>query len=113
VVFGCLAVLLAASFAGSVQAEELLPVHARTIVLGRVSGVAYYTNDTEGSHFVATLGGGESGAPVRVMATLAAGQSMTLSVPRDIDKPAIEVTFSRQGSRVFVNESTALTEAAQ
>jgi hypothetical protein len=107
---GCLA-LLAACLAGAAQAEELQPVQGRSIALGPVNGVAYYTNDEVGSHLVATLSSGEGATPIRVVATLVAGQSVTLSVPRGVGEPAIEVTFNRQGDRVFVSDATALVTA--
>lgn len=96
--------LLTTHFAGDLHAEELLPVQSRSIDLGSVSGAAYYTDDASGSRLVATLGGDEGSAPIRVVATLAAGQSVTLSVPAGIGEPSVEVTFSRRGGRVFVDD---------
>ena len=109
---GCFA-LLAACLAGGAQAEELLPIQGRSIALGPVSGIAYYTNDAAGSHLVTTLSSGEGSTPVRVIATLAAGQSVTLSVPHGVGEPATEVTFSRQGEHVFVTDGAVVAEAAK
>ena len=109
---GCLA-LLAACLAGSAQAEELLPIQGRSIALGPMNGIAYYTNDAAGSHLVATLSSGEASTPVRVVATLTAGQSVILSVPHGVGEPATEVTFSRQGDRVFVTDGAVVAEAAK
>jgi hypothetical protein len=105
--------LLAACFAGDLHAEELLPIQSRTIAMGPVSGAAYYTDDDAGSRLVATLGGDEGSAPVRVVATLAAGQSVTLSVPAGFGEPPVEVTFSRRGGRVFVDGGSMLLETAR
>ena len=96
--------LLSACFAGDLHAEELLPIQSRTVVMGPVSGGAYYTNDAAGSRLVATLGGDEGSPPVRVVTTLAAGQSVTLSVPAGVGEPAVEMTFSRRNGRVFVDD---------
>ena len=109
---GCLAVLAACLAAGA-QAEELQPIQGRSITLGPVNGIAYYTNDAAGSHLVATLSSGENATPVRVVATLASGQSVTLSVPHGVGEPATTVTFSRQGEHVFVTDSAAVVEAAK
>ena len=96
--------MLTTCLVGGVQADELLPIHSRAIALGPVSGGAYYTSDAAESRLVATLNGEKGGAPVRVVATLAAGQSVTLSVPAGVGEPAIEVTFSRRDGRVFVDD---------
>ena len=109
---GCLA-LLAACLASGARAEELQPIQGRSIALGPMNGIAYYTNDAAGSRLVATLSSGEGSTPVRVVATLATGQSVTLSVPHGVGQPATEVTFSRQGDRVFVTDSAAVVEAAK
>ena len=111
-VSGCLA-LLAVCLSNGAQAEELQPIQGRSIALGPVNGMAYYTNDAAGSRVVATLSSGEGSTPVRVVATLAAGQSVTLSVPHGVGEPATEVTFSRQRERVFVTDGAAVVEAAK
>ncbi len=109
---GSLAVLIACS-AGDLHAQELLPIQSRTIAMGSVSGAAYYTNDAAGSRLVATLGGEEASVPVRVVATLAASQSVTLSVPASVGKPAVEVTFSRRDGRVFVDDGRMRLETVR
>jgi hypothetical protein len=81
--------------------------------MGPVSGAAYYTNDADGSRLVATLGGDEGSTPVRVVTTLVAGQSVTLSVPAGVGEPASEVTFSSSGNRVFVDGGSVLLEIAK
>ena len=71
---------VAASFvAGGVHAETLKPIQGGSIDLGTLAGIAYYTVEPEGYRLVATLG---SDTPVRFVATLAPGQSVTLSTPR-------------------------------
>lgn len=105
--------LLTACFAGDLQAEELPPLQSRTIALGPVSGAAYYTNDGAASRLVATLGGDENTAPMRVAVTLAAGQSVTLSVPAGVGEPSVEVTFIRRDGRVFVDDGCMRLETAR
>ncbi len=95
--------------ANTVRADELRPIEGRTIVLGSITGVAYYTTEADGDRLVATLADPDGGTPFRVITVLAAGQSMTLSVPRGAGQPAIEVAFTRRGDRVFVSESGSIT----
>jgi hypothetical protein len=73
--------LLAVFAAAGAQADELMPMQARSLALGEVTGVAYYTIPDEGYHVVATLAAGESGTPMRFVATLSAGQKVLMSVP--------------------------------
>lgn len=105
--------LLTACFVGGAQAEELLPIQSRTVAMGAVNGAAYYTKDAAGIRLVATLNGDEGSTPVRLMTTLAAGQSVTLSVPAGVGEPAAKVRFSRRGDRVFVDGSSGLLETAK
>lgn len=101
--------LLAASFIlaglGSAHAESLPPTGAQSIDLGDVSGVAYYTVESEGFRVVATLAQGETGTPVRVTTVLAPGQSVTLSTPQE----AQTVEIARQDDAVFVRKTAAAT----
>jgi hypothetical protein len=62
--------------AGGVHAETLIQGSGRSIDLGTLAGIAYYTVEPEGYRLVATLG---TDTPVRFVATLASGQSVTLS----------------------------------
>jgi hypothetical protein len=45
-----------------------------------------------------------------VVATLAPGQSVTLSTPRALGQLAVEVRFTRQGDELFVNDGAKLPE---
>ena len=56
---------------------------------------------------VATLG---ADTPVRFVATLAPGQSVTLSTPRMLGQLAVEVRFMRRGDELFVNDGAKLPE---
>ena len=72
---------------GAAQASELQAVRGRSIDLGELAGVAYYTPESDGFRVVATLAQGESGAPVRFEAVLLRGQSVVLSTIRAVDAP--------------------------
>jgi hypothetical protein len=97
---------IAAAFAlaaiGPAQAEGLKPFQGEVIDLGDVSGVAYYTVERDGFRVVATLAKkDEDAVPVRVVAALGPGQSLTLSTPREAGTPpdAVEI-FRRYGARL-------------
>ena len=93
--------------AGGVHAETLKPIQGRSIDLGTLAGIAYYTVEPEGYRLVATLG---SDTPVRFVATLAPGQSVTLSTPRMLGQLAVEVRFMRRGDELFVSDGAKLPE---
>lgn len=97
-----LATVLAAAAAlvtlGAAHAEGLRPIEAKSIDLGGVSGVAYYTVERDGFRVVTTLAQGERGTPVRMVAVLAPGQSVVLSTPNQ--ERIIEI--SRQADKVVV-----------
>jgi hypothetical protein len=97
--------LLAATFTlaalGAAHADGVRPLEARSIDLGEVSGVAYYTVERDGFRVVATLTQGEAGTPVRMVTVLAPGQSVVLSSPRE----AGTVEISRQADTVLVRKT--------
>jgi hypothetical protein len=76
-----------------------------------VSGVAYYTVERDGFRVVATLAKkDEDAVPVRVVAVLAPGQSLTLSTPREWGTLPDAIDFVRQADTVLVHEAAvALT----
>jgi hypothetical protein len=87
----------------TVHAEALTPIHAQKVDLGTFTGVAYYTVEQGGYRLVVTLQAAENHATVRFVATLAPGQAATLSVPRSMGEPAVDVHFVRQGDQIVVN----------
>jgi hypothetical protein len=105
--------LLAATFTlsalGAAQADGVRPVEARSIELGEVSGVAYYTVERDGFRVVTTLARGEAGTPVRLVAVLAPGQSVVLSAPRDAGAAPAAVEISRHADTVLVRKTAAVT----
>jgi hypothetical protein len=85
------------------QAEGLRPIEAKSIDLGGISGVAYYTVERDGFHVVATLAQGQAGTPIRLVTVLAPGQHVVLSTPQQAS--AIEI--SRKGETLLVRKATA------
>jgi hypothetical protein len=104
--------ILAAAFTlasfGAAYATELRPVEGRSIDLGDVSGVAYYTVERDGFRVVATFAQRETGTPVRFEAVLAPGQSVVLSTPRAAGVAPRGVQISRQNDRVLVHEAAVV-----
>jgi hypothetical protein len=78
--------ILAAAFTlasiGATHADGLRPIQGRSIDLGELSGIVYYTVEPDGFWVVATLAEGEVGTPVRIKAVLSTGQSIVLSTAR-------------------------------
>ena len=94
------ALLSLASF-GAGHADGVRPIEARSIDLGEMSGVAYYTVERDGFRIVATLAQGEAGTPLRVVAVLGPGQSVVLSTP---EQPGT-VEISRQAGAELVRKT--------
>jgi hypothetical protein len=94
-----LATAVALTFAGPARADGLRPIDAKSIDLGGVSGVAYYTIEGDGFHVVTTLAEGEAGTPMRVVSILSPGQRVVLSTSTQ----AARIEISREGDRVLVH----------
>ena len=105
------ACIAAALTCGVAVAEELRPIQAKSISLGDVSGVAYYTVEENGFAVVATLASGETATPVRFIATLLPSQKAVVSVPREIGQTALTVEFIRDGDRMIVGPAKKLASA--
>jgi len=91
---------------GAAHAEGLRPIQAKSIDLGDVSGVAYYTVERDGFHVVTTLAQGEAGTPIRVVSVLAPGQHVVLSTASHTG--GLEIT--RQGNSVLVRKANAAVD---
>jgi hypothetical protein len=87
------------------RADGLRPMEGKSIDLGGISGIAYYTVERDGFHVVATLAQGEAGTPIRVVSVLAPGQRVVLSTQQQAG--AIEI--SRKGDSVLVRRANAAT----
>ena len=104
--------LLAAMAAiGVAEAEELVPLQARSITLGEVTGVAYYTVGENGFEVVATLAAGEAATPMRFVATLISGQSIIVSVPQAAGEDPLGLEIARRGEVVFISEPEMVASA--
>jgi hypothetical protein len=103
-----IAATLLALAAGAAQADEIGPMQAKSIALGGVSGVAYYTEAASGYEVVATLAAGEEGTPMRFVATLSSGQRIMLSVPQADGEAAKSVEIARVGDKVLVTEPNSV-----
>ena len=104
-----LAATLTLATLGAAHADGVQPMHAQTIDLGEVTGVAYYTVERDGFHVVTTLVQGETGTPVRVVNVLAPGQSVVLSTARELDAAPVEVEISRHGDTLLVRKPAVAT----
>jgi len=92
---------LAATSAQAAGSEALTPAFGRSIELGAVNGVAYYTVEEDGFRVVATLA--DAGAkPVRFEAVLAPGQKVILSSPNGYGEAPAKVQISRDADAVRV-----------
>lgn len=87
------------------HADDVRPIEARSIDLGGVPGIAYYTVERDGFHVVTTLAEGEGGTPIRVVSVLAPGQRVVFSTPR----PASAIEISRKGDSLFVRRANAVS----
>ena len=98
-------ILLTAAFSiaslSAAGAGDLRPIQGKSIDLGGISGIAYYTVERDGFHVVATLAQGEAGTPFRVVSILAPGQRVVLSTPHQAN--AVEIR--REGDSVLVRKA--------
>lgn len=101
--------VLAAAFTlaslGAAHASPLRPIEGRSIHLGDLSGVVYYTVEPDGYRVVTTLAQGEAGTPVRFVSVLSPGQRALLSTPNQAG--ALEI--SRNGDNLTLRRSGALS----
>ncbi|MDQ0473819.1 hypothetical protein [Labrys wisconsinensis] len=100
--------LALAVMAGAAAAAET--PQARSIDLGALKGVAYYTAEADGYHVVATLVGDETSTPIRVVATLADGQRITLSTPGAAQEAGRSVDIVRHGDRLSIDPAAGPTD---
>ncbi|HEY4040779.1 MAG TPA: hypothetical protein VGM32_02930 [Rhodopila sp.] len=101
--------LFVAAFAlaslGATHADGLRPTEAKSIDLGGISGIAYYTVERDGFHVVTTLAQGEARTPIRVVSVLAPGQSVVLSTER----PGSAIEIGRKGDSLFVRKANVVS----
>lgn len=97
-----LAATAALPLIGSAHAESVKPAQAKSLDLGPLAGVAYYTVEPRGHRVVVTLAPRAAAPAVRFEAVLASGQSMTVSTPRQAGAASRAVEISRDGDTVSV-----------
>ncbi len=101
--------LFATAFAfaslAAARADGLRPIEGKSVDLGGISGIAYYTVERDGFHVVTTLAQGKAGTPIRVVSVLAPGQHVVLSTPQQSD--AIEI--SRNGDNILVRKANTVS----
>lgn len=103
-----LAALLSLAAIPAAEAIELKPLKASSVDLGTFTGTIYYAPSDAGFRVVATLSArnvdGAEAKVVRLVTTLNADQSVTLSVPGTLNASGTEATvaFSRRGDIVDV-----------
>ena len=81
---------------------ELHPIEAKSLRLGDMSGIAYYTVQGLGYRVVVTLAR-QGSAPVRFESTLLPGQEVAMSMPGAAEADARTVEFSRQADHLLVS----------
>jgi hypothetical protein len=87
---------------GIAAASELAPGDGHSIHLGRFNGSVHYTIEQDGYRVVATLASGAEDLPIRFVATLGPGQSMTISVPQAVGEPSLDFEIVRTGEALLV-----------
>jgi len=95
--------------APALQAAELSPMAGESIEIGGLHGVFYYTDENDGYRVIATIADGEARVPVRFAATLAEGQSATISVPGKFGEPGQSVEMSRSGDKLIVTRAGSMS----
>lgn len=110
-----IALAAAAAFAlsATASAESVKALQARSIDLGTLSGVTYYTAQPDGYRVVVTLARRESAPAVRFEATLAPGQSTVVSIPQELGAQAQAIKISRVGDEVVVRKAVRETASAE
>ncbi|BDA84105.1 hypothetical protein Sa4125_16470 [Aureimonas sp. SA4125] len=93
---------------GSAHADEIRPMAGKSFALASGSGVVYFTKEAEGFRVVATMNAGEGATPVRIVSTLADGQTMTLSIPTEVGRNVREIEIRRAGETLSIDTAPAL-----
>ena len=92
---------VAGAISWAARPEGLREIQAKSLQLGDLSGVAYYTVQDQGYQLVVTLASQDS-TPVRFESTLLSGQKVTMSMPGSARANAQTIEFSRQGDHLLV-----------
>ena|SRR5215212_10422029 len=90
---------------GTCYADELRPIEAKSIHLKDVNGTAYYTVGSDGYQLVTTVMSGDAATPIRFIADLNPGQTVTISVPGEVGASLAQIEFTRIGDQVIAATS--------
>ena len=100
------ALALIAGMPGISVGGELAPGNGYSVQLANVGGSLYYTVAEDGYRLVATLAAGPEAVPIRFISTLGPEERVILSVPQSVGEPALELEIVRNGSALFVSDSS-------
>jgi hypothetical protein len=100
------AVLGAITFGTAAQAEVVAPDTGLQVALGAVNVTIYYHPVSAGYQVVTTASTDQSDSVIRFVSTLAPGQDATISVPRGVGEPALEIHLRRVGDRLEFQRPT-------
>jgi hypothetical protein len=107
-----LAIATAFTVATSAQAAER-PLQARSVSLGSLSGVSYYTVEPNGYRVVVALARHDGNPALRFETTLGAGQDAVVSIPQELGFKAQSIKISRVGDEVRVQPAVQDTASAE
>jgi len=110
--FASLTMFVALSVPSVASADILAAGQAQTILLKDQSAVVFYTQKPAGHEVVTTIASTEATtAPVRLVSTLADGQSVTVEVAGPAGTAADRLILSREGDYLRVDRSLRQTAA--
>jgi hypothetical protein len=93
--------VISAASAEDLRSMELHSMEAKSVRLGEVNGIAYFTVQGRGYRLVVTFAG-LGGSPVRLVSTLLPGQEVAISAAASLGASGPAVEFSRQSDRLIV-----------
>ena len=98
----------------TIQAADIAPVTGHWTKLGKhFSALTYYLDEPDGFHVVVTTqrGASDKAAVERFETVLAAGQSASISIPRDAGEAPARIVFSNASGHLHIAEPPASAAA--
>ena len=97
---------LALVVAGHTAAAAIEPIHAQSIDVAGLTGVAYYSVEEDGFDVVSTLAHADGiTAPLRVKSVLGSGECISFSTPGAVGTVAGSFDICRQGDALSVQQN--------
>jgi hypothetical protein len=93
--------VISAAPAEDLRSTELHSMEAKSLRLGEVNGIAYFTVQGQGYRLAVTFAG-LGGSPVRLVSTLLPGQEVAISAAASVGGSGPAIEFSRQSDRLIV-----------